>query len=315
MSTVLVVNPRSGAGRTAAALPAIERAAREQFGDVRVLYTERPQHAGELAAHAVQHGARLVIAVGGDGTAHEVVDGLVRRTPPGARPTFAVLPAGTGSDLARTLGIGRDPIAALAAIAASQPRPIDVLRCAFDGPDGPTDETAVNIAGFGINGEVVRRANQGSKRLGGRLTFLIATLGALVHWRGRQVALSWTGPDGDGGWCGLLSAGFVCNAQFCGGGILAAPGASMDDGVADLVVVPQQPVWRSVRSLPSLYDGTLGTVPGVVTARVTTIEVQAVGHDGPLLVDLDGEQPGRAPLRIGVVPGRLFVQAPRVGPG
>ncbi len=305
----LIVNPRSGGGRTAAALPAIVAAARDVFSDVVVCVTSRPREAGELAAQAVLDGAELVVAVGGDGTAHEVVDGLIRRLPPDVPSVFSVVPAGTGCDLARTLGIPKDPVAAMQLIARSSPRRVDALWARFDVGGRVAEEAAINIAGFGINGEVVRRANASSKRLGGRLTFLLATLQALASWRGVEVTVTWDGPAGPGQWRGVLSAGFLCNAQWCGGGILAGPKATMEDGVADLVVIPDQPVWTSLIHTRRLYDGTLHDMPGVLSARVFWVEVVADRGDA-VRVDLDGEQPGSLPLRIDVLPGRLSVRAP-----
>ncbi len=313
MRTAIVVNPRSGGGATGRQLGEIEAAARRHLGEVLLVPTDGPGGGRRAAERAVEGGATLVVAVGGDGTANEVVNGLIDAARAGSSDVaFGLVPAGTGCDLAKTLGMPKGWDRAFSALAAAPTRPSDVLIGTMATPSGPIERAAMNILGFGLNGEVVHRVNRSSKRLGGLVTFGLATIRSLASWRAPRVSIAWEGPAGPGGWQGLLATAFCCNARACGGGILPAPTALLDDGLIDLVIVPESPLWRSAMSLPHLYDGRLQEVKGVVTARVTQLTA-TVDDATPIRVDVDGEQPGTLPLTVAIRNRCLQVRAPATG--
>jgi YegS/Rv2252/BmrU family lipid kinase len=257
-----------------------------------------------LAQQAAEDGAALVIAVGGDGTLSEVVNGLMAQ-PPGARPEVATLPAGTGCDFIRSVGTSRDWAVALPRIARGRPTPCDVLRLRL-GVERAV-RYAINVAGVGVNGEVVRRVNRSGKRWGPRLTFLGATLAAVASWRPVPVELTWEGPAGCGRWSGPLSAIFLGNARYCGAGMCVAPRAELDDGAFDLLALPHQPLLRSALDLRRLYDGSIDKVKGAVSARAVSARVGLLGP-GAVPVDVDGEQPGDTPVEVEIVPKALLLR-------
>jgi len=170
----LVLNPRAGAGRAGRRVDDLRRAADRTLPAWDLVLTEGPGHATALAAAAAADPrVATVAAVGGDGTCHEVVNGMVegrRARRPGL--AFATVPFGTGSDLQKTLEIPADLESALRVAGAGAARAADLIAVELDGPQGRVSECIVNVAGFGANGEVVRRANRMDKRLGGAITFL-----------------------------------------------------------------------------------------------------------------------------------------------
>lgn len=299
-----VVNPHSGGGATGRRVPEIEAALRACFDTVDIRLTTGPGDGIEQAHAARLAGADLVIAVGGDGTVHEVVNGLMRMGEPS---TFAVMHAGTGGDFVKTLGTPTDVRGAAQRIATAAPRACDVMRCTFTDHEGATVvQFCVNVLGFGMNGEVVRRANASSKRLGGRLTFAWATVRALGAYRPPRVSVEWTDQDGvPGTWQGLLSSAFLANGARCGGGMRVGSGV-LDDGVVDMSLIPDLPLHRTIMAAPRLYDGRLSVVKEVSTARVKTLRASAPNGD-VVLLDLDGEQPGFLPLTADVLEKALFV--------
>lgn len=308
MSVALVVNPRSGDGATGRRLPELERAVRAFADDVVVFATEGPGDGARQARRAVDAGHRRVVAVGGDGTVHEVVNGLFEGDRPVAPDAvLGVIHAGTGGDFVRSLGVPRD-LEGAARIAVTAPgRPCDVLRVDLVGTDGePRTELCINVLGFGMSGEVVRRANQGSKRWGGRVTFARATLAALRTYRPPRVRVRWSGPDGDGAWEGALTSAFVANGAYCGGGMWIGRGGALDDGAGDLVLIPDLPLGKTIFATPRLYSGTVGNVKEVSTGRVRELHAEALS-EGPVLLDLDGEQPGRLPVTVRVLEKRQLV--------
>jgi diacylglycerol kinase family enzyme len=311
VKVVLVVNPRSAAGATGRRIPEIEAAAAAVFDDWRIARTTRPGEASDLAAAAAAEGADVVVAVGGDGTANEVVNGLFDGTTLRRRETaFAILPAGTGSDLVKTLRMPRDIAQSLRVIADASPRPVDAVAVGMVGHAGePVKRIGINVTGFGANGEVVRRANRSSKRLGGRLTFLKATVETLLTWAPTPTRVTWVDGDGkSGSWEGVLTSGFIANGAYCGGGIWIGRGGAIDDGLLDLVLVPQLGPIRTIVSSPRLFSGTMDHVKDV--SRIAVRSLEAATTDGrQMLVDVDGEQPGVLPLNAQILPKALLVRA------
>ena len=304
-----VVNPRSGGGRTGRRIPQIRAALAAHFAEVDLRATEGPGGGVDVARAAYREGHRRFVAVGGDGTVHDVVNGLLADGVPEAaeRPVLGVIHAGTGGDFVKTLGTPTRLEEAVAHGAAATPRPCDVMRCTFQGHEGTeVQRYCINVLGFGMNGEVVRRANESSKRLGGRLTFAVATLKALRSYVTPTVRIRWVDGHGvDGQWEGPLASAFVANGGRCGGGMVVGGGV-LDDGVVDLAVIPDLPLWRTILATPRLYDGHLLNVKEVSGASIRQLE--AIVLDGKsALVDLDGEQPGLLPLRVSVVEKALLV--------
>lgn len=308
MSTVLIVNPRSGGGRTGRRLEELRQVAERALGPVQIVQTTGVGGAIPLARDAARDGARLVVAVGGDGTLNEVANGLLLAERPDCE--LALLPAGTGSDLARSLQLPAGWPAAISAIASTPARRIDVMDATFRGADGGrVRRFGVNVIGMGVAGEVVRRVNAGSKALGGTLTFLGATLGALAAWTAPEVRVRWIDGAGAAGvWQGRLTNAFLCNAQFCGGGMRVGPGARMDDGLLDLVIVPHQRFPTLVAQAPRLYDGRITRTEGIEVVRVRSVEAEAVTGEA-VAAEVDGEQPGGLAVEVRVVAAALALRA------
>ncbi|MFH1465677.1 MAG: diacylglycerol kinase family protein [Pseudomonadota bacterium] len=306
----LVVNPRAGAGGAGEAIGTLERLAAATFARWEVRCTERPGHAREIASQAAAEGFDLVAAVGGDGTCHEVVNGLMHaRTQRRPVPVFTVIPFGTGSDLIRSLGIPNHTGRAVGLARDGVTRTVDVghVRC---GPEEhPLDQRwFINEISFGLGGEVVARVNRSSKVLGGFVTFLGATVSSLVRYRPPRVALSWEGPGGPGEWEGEIFNAFVANGHYCGGGMFVGKDGSMSDGLLDLTVLPPMNLAASAANLPRLYKGTAHEAPGAFRVAVTRVVARSLASDASVPVDADGEQPGVLPVSAQVEPGALRVR-------
>ena len=308
----LLLNPHSAGGATAGRIADIRAAAERYFGAVELRVTEHSGHATELARAAAEEGFEVIAAVGGDGTINEVVNGLVvdgvAIHPGGA---LAVVPAGTGGDLVKTLGMSSNLDEAFAVIAAGETRATDLVQMELTDPltGGTIRRLGINVVGWGMNGAVVKLANEGTKRFGGRMTFLSATLRALARYRHPSVTLRWQDSEGrDGEWSGPLTSAFLANGQYCGGGMWVGRGGSMQDGLLDLTVLPQMSIARSTLLTPRLYAGTMERMRGVT--RVAVRDVSAIVDAGEdVLVDIDGEQPGRLPLRGEILAGALRIRA------
>ncbi len=305
-STVLVVNPAAGNGRCARSWPSWARrleAAGIAFSPV---FTSRPGDATRYTRDALRDGAETVVAVGGDGTANEVVNGFFdgdEAINPSAR--FGALPAGTGVDLSRMLGLrGQMAIAALGP--AGRTRAIDLGRVRFVAYGGRSEcRYFVNGGDLGVGGETAALAQKGSKALGGFVAYLTAAIRAIVEHQSRAVTYSIDdGPPIET----RVDTIFVTNGRYVGGGMIVAPPAAIDDGALDVLVLHAvSKLDLLCRLLPAIYRGTHLRHPAVEHVRARRVSVQT---NERLLLQVDGEQPGMAPAEFEVLPGALRVALP-----
>ena len=305
MKPFLIVNPRSAAGRTGRHFDRIARAVRAAIGDFECAFTKARGDGSRLAREAVRSGGKLVVAVGGDGTASEVVDGIALQTPRDPDALFGFIPRGTGGDLRRTLGLPQDLDAAARVLASRSALVCDLGRVEFVGSGGaPEVRHFVNVAGFGIDGVVAGEVNRGFRLGGGKLSFMIASAKALLGWSDQRVR--WRA-DG-GAWREqAITALSVCNGRFFGGGMKVAPDASIDDGLFDVVVWSGLGIADFVTKRSMLYDGTHVKLPNTTVLRARTVEAEPL-EERPVLLDVDGEQPGRLPARFTIIPRALRVR-------
>jgi YegS/Rv2252/BmrU family lipid kinase len=299
--TLVIANPASAAGRTERVLPQLEPELGRAIGEHETVWTRGPRDAERIAREAVRAGVERVVVAGGDGTAAEVVTGLLGASL-GSYAEVAFLPLGTGADFHRTLEIPREPGAAIAALASGKGRRIDVGRVHYVDENG-AERTShfLNVASAGLSGVVTRHV-RGSKALGARLAFLIGTLGGLLRFRPPAAVVRADGVEVFRGGIALVAA---ANGRYFGGGMLVAPEARPDDGLIDVVIVPALPKRVLVTRLPRLYAGTHLAVKGVALHRARRVEIEPVGE--PALGEVDGEPVARLPMTVEVVPGALQV--------
>ncbi len=303
MKPLLIVNPASANGATGRNLESIARHVRESLGEFETLLTRAVGDGAALGRQAVEAGRRLVVAVGGDGTASEVLDGLLSG---GYLGEFGFIPRGSGGDFRRSLGIPSDVAGAARQLVATGRRQVDLGRIEFTGLDGrPGVRHFCNVASCGITAVVANNVNTGIKALGGPIAFKLASARALLGWRDQ--AIRWR-VDG-GPWVeDEVTALSVCNGRFFGGGIMVAPGAKFDDGIFEVTVWKGYNVVDFVVQQPKLYDGRHVQLPKTRVLRGREIEVEPVGG-ARVMLEVDGEQPGGLPARFTVLPKALTLRS------
>lgn len=299
--TVIIANPAAAAGRVGRERDSLHARIEAVLGPCRFVETRASRHAIDLAREAVAEGATRVLSLGGDGTHHEVVNGILADAR-GEAVTFGILPAGTGGDLRRTLDVMTFD-AALEALKNRPLRKVDVGVAEFTDANGvAVTERFVNLASCGMSGLVDRLVNASSKRLGGMASFLAGTLRAIAQYKPARVRITADGRDLGEHEISLVVVG---NGRYAGGGMHFCPDARIDDGALDLVVVPHAGPVRSAVRVPHLYKGTVADVPGVVTAKVREVTIELLARDAWL--DLDGESPGGAPVTFRIEASRLLL--------
>ena len=306
------MNPTSGGGRTGRHFDRIARAVKAAHGDFRAVFTTRQGEAVDIAREAARGGERMVVAVGGDGTASEVVDGLTgagRVVEP--EVLFGCIPHGTGGDLRRSLGWPATPEEAARALAVGVTVTCDVGLVEYTAHDGSSQSRHfVNVSSFGVSGRVVREIARGGRLGGGKLTYTLASARALLGYRDQPVR--WRVDGGE--WTEeRLTALAICNGRYFGAGMMVAPTARMDDGLFDVTAWKGLGFADFLTKRRMLYDGTHVKLPNTRCLRARVVEAEPM-EGAEVLLDVDGEQPGRLPARWLVLPGALRVRVPLTQP-
>jgi len=299
-----LVNPSSAGGKTARFWKKREQELRVAFPFAEVQFTQARRDATELARVAQARGQELVVAVGGDGTVHEVVNGLMADASRTAeqRSALAILPSGTGSDFARSLDVGSNFDQALTTLREGKSAWVDLGR--VTAPDGDSRaEWFNNVASFGVTGDVVARIQRSRKWLGTKPTYLWAAVATLLRYRNAPVTLQF---DREPSFDCKLKAVAVGNGRYFGGGMCIAPDARLQTNRFQAVVVGDLGRLVAVKRLGETYGGQRIDHP-LVEYRdcqqllATTTSGRKIG------VELDGEAWGELPARFEVVPRCLRV--------
>lgn len=305
----MIVNPASAGGRTGRTWPAVASTLRAAGLTFDSALTTAPGEATVLTRQALEEGRSVVVAAGGDGTIHEVVNGFFddAGVAIACETRIGLIPLGTGGDFRRTFGFPTDTSGAAAILRAGRTRRIDAGRVTYQAYDGSLGARIFcNIADAGLGGEVVHHVNRGVRFGDGRLTFMLASALSLVPWRNRRLRVEVDGEVEEV----TAQQVVVANARFYGGGMHIAPRAEPDDGLLDLVVVGDIGKLETVRLLPRLRAGThLEAGFPITSRRVRRVTVHAE-EGAPPRVDVDGEQPGHVPATFEVIPSALELIVP-----
>jgi len=298
----VIANPNAAGGRVKRLLPQLREALDRHSVPYRMDLTERPGHAGELMAQGRADGARGLLVVGGDGTLHEVVSGLLRDGDGERAGGLAVLPVGTGNDFHRMVASDGSMESAIRDLLHGRVRRFDVGRVRWPGGE----DVFVNLFGVGLDVAVLERRHT-FRRLPGLLQYLAALAVSVVRFQ--PLSLDLTAETAEGALIerrveSLLAA--VTVGPSVAGGIRLSPQARPDDGALDLFITDGLGVGGVVRHLPKVLRGTHRRIRGVHMHQVHRVRV-AAADDVPLRFELDGElMPEAVPwLEVEIIPGVL----------
>jgi diacylglycerol kinase (ATP) len=300
---LVIVNPVSGGGRALRAQPLVagffeQRGLRADF-----VRSQSTNDLRERAAQGAAAGYRCIIALGGDGAFHHLVEGVF-----GSDVTLGFLPAGNGNDIAEALNIPKDPIAAADVFMKTEARPMDVLRARF-----ASGRTAlyVGAGGMGLDAEAAGLANERFRHWPGVTRYLAGALWALARFPLLEVNATISTDSETAHWKGQILLAAVANAPCYGSGFRIAPGARVDDGLLDILLAGTMPWARVVEALPILLRTGDLRWNEVHRYRATRIRLEA---DRPALFHGDGELLGEAPVEVEVLPAAIRVVAPQPVP-
>ena len=304
----VLVNPKAGAGVAARKIPEISRALERAELPHDVGETRGPGDAPRLVAQAREDGVTCLAVVGGDGTLNEVSQAYVDAAGnPVPGPELALIPAGTGGDFRKTFGLGDGIGEAVRRLRDAKPRPLDLGILELVADDGSRVVRAfLNIASFGIGGLTDRIVNSTPKWMGGRAAFFSGTLRAMLAYRNAPVRVR---VDGEAFHEGPIFNVAVANGRFFGGGMKIAPDADPSDGRFDVVVLGDLGRAETVLLSSKIYQGRHGEHEKVRFTRGALVEAEPISSSREVLIDMDGETPGRLPIRARVAVGALTIRA------
>jgi YegS/Rv2252/BmrU family lipid kinase len=273
----LIVNPNADMGRAWLAAADL-RPVVDEFGGADWTGTVYPTHASELAVQAAEEGYEMVIAAGGDGTVHEVINGLMR-VPAERRPRLGVIPLGTGNDFSSAIGLNKNPSLAARQLFTGTPKRIDIGML----KDGRGRvEYWDNTVGLGFDTTVTIRSRK-IPLLHGFMLYLAAVLQTIIlNHEPMQLDVK----TDQESWVNQMQMLVLCNGGREGGGFFVSPQARPDDGIFDYVAIQHVSRPMMLRILPEVMKGTHGKMKQVKMGQFKSIEVQS---DKPLYIHMDGE--------------------------
>ncbi len=289
----LICNSRSGNGGVGKALPEVEKNLRLRELPYEVFHTEGPGHASQLAREALERGSRFIVAVGGDGTVHEVVNGMIvddKAVNPDA--VLGVVAAGSGCDFIKTFGIPATPAHAVSHLDGDESFTIDIGKVTFMKDGVETTRYFPNIAEVGIGAATVGKAARMPRWMGPTIYFFAFWLTLFKH-KSANVVVDLV----DKKYEGPMNNMVVANGQFFGGGMKIAPKAAPTDGLLDIQVEHARKR-ESVAILPKVYKGQHLPHPDILEAKRVRCSITA---DRPLPVEADGELLGETPAQFEVL--------------
>jgi diacylglycerol kinase (ATP) len=304
----VILNPTAGGGGAARKKAAIVRALTVGGAAPEIAHTEGPGDAARLIREARRDGVECAVLVGGDGTLNDAVQGYLDDDGQIAHgPDLGLIPSGTGGDFRRTFDLGDSVEEAAAHLLSAAPRPIDLGLLSVTNHDGQLVRRAfINITSFGIGGLTDRIVNSTPKWIGGKAAFLTGTLRAMLVYKNAPVRVK---VDGKVWLEAPIFNVAVANGRFFGGGMMIAPDADPSDGLLEVVALHDMSRIQSVALAQHIYKGAHLGRPGVSVTRGKVIEAEPMASGAEVLVDMDGETPGRLPLRAELSPGALRLRA------
>ena len=301
MKTFLVVNPKSGNGDTGKRWGELQAKVLRALPDAKWELTQGPMDAARITTRALKQGFECVVAVGGDGTINEVVNGFFENGKP-INPSAAlgVLPRGTGGDFRKTFGWTTDFDEALSRLARGQTNPFDVGELEFKTHGGGSQTRYfANICSFGVSGVVDDEVNRTTKALGGKLSFMLGSVKALLKYRDRTVRFSL---DGGPTQQVAVTTLAVANGKYFGGGMKVAPEANVSDGQFDVTVWSGYGLSDFALKQGAIYSGQHVKWKGTTQYRCAELKAES---DEVVLIDCDGEQPGMLPCTMRIRPAAI----------
>lgn len=303
---LIIVNPASAGGSTRRAWPALAVSLHNILGSFDCVFTSSQGDATRLAREQALAGRKFIIACGGDGTVSEVASGIIES---GRDCELGLLHRGTGGDFRKTINLPAKAEDAAKAIASGTTRTIDAGEIFYTNRRGEQERRYfINVASFGMGGEVASRANSSSKTLGGTTAFAMATLSATLSYEMPEVIFQID--DSEEFRCRISNVS-IANGKYFGGGMKISPLSKLDDALFEVIVIKALTKLEILLNARHLYSGTHLNLPYVGYRSGSVIKARPADSRRPVRVEADGEVPGYLPATFRIVPAAIRLRVPK----
>lgn len=308
MRVAVLVNPTAGSGSASRRAPEVVRLFQDAGVSAEAFETKGPGDAARLVRASADAGFECVAVIGGDGTFNEACQAFIdERGEARQGPALGLIPSGTGGDFRKTFGLGTSTKEAVERIVSSPPRRIDLGLLEVTAPNGGSARRAfVNIMSFGLAGLTDRIVEAGPKWIGGTGAFYLGAVRGLFAYRNAPVRVR---VDGEVFLESRIVNVAVANGRYFGGGMKIAPEADVADGRFDVVAIGDLTRVQTLGLTSHIYQGTHIGRPNISHTRGSIVEAEPLSPNGEVLVDMDGETPGRLPLRARLAAGAIELRA------
>ncbi len=300
---MVIVNPKAGSGHGLADWPVISNQMNRSGVDFSCVFTEHKYHAVELTVKAINDGYRKIVAIGGDGTVNEIVNGIfIQKLVPTTDIALAVVPAGTGNDWVRMFGIPKTYSDAVQAIVDKRTILQDVGLITFHETKVKHTRYVANAAGMGFDAMVNRRFNRlkDEGRMG-KWLYIRSTLKVLFAYKSKHFKII---VDGEQMFDDDVFSALVGIGKYNGGGLMQTPNAIVDDGLFDITVIKRINPLSVIRHFRKLYNGKLYNYSKVIARQGKHINIET-NPESP--IEIDGEAMGYSPFTFELVPQSIKV--------
>lgn len=306
----IIVNPHSGSGKTMSEWSVAQDELKKKGIDYLSVFTKKIGHAKELAYRAAVEGYRKIIAVGGDGTLHEVFCGVGKAVDESIAPAEAffisVIPIGSGNDWIKAIGIPHDTRKAVAVIASSHTDREDYVKVRTS--NGSC--VMANVGGLGFDSHVCERVNSlKSRGMRSKRIYINSLLYTILHLKALDIEVIADGERVFSGECYSIAFG---NGEYSGGGMRQTPGALIGDGLLDVLIVPKTSLFNILREMPRLFKGNMGESKRIKSFRCREVSIVPLNAASKDIVEVDGEIEGHLPLTIEISGAQFRIPAKTV---
>ncbi len=307
VKTQVIVNPESDRGRTKKRWEHIKEALKFFLKEFKYEFTEKPFQAAEISRAAIKEGSELIVGVGGDGTMNEISNGFFENKKIiNPKVALGIVPSGTGCDFSRSLNIPSGLKNALRVITQASSSMIDIGKIRFrDYSNKKHERFFLNIADFGIGGEVLNKMNL---KMAKRKTssYLRSAVTTLITYKSKRVRIKIDNmqiPFNE------YLIGAISNGKIFGKGMKIAPYAKLDDGLFDVVLVESMKLLEFCRNILKIYSGSHLSHPKVSLIRGKKIEITPESSEKDVLIEADGELIGKLPATFEIIPQSFLVKS------
>jgi diacylglycerol kinase (ATP) len=294
----VIINPTAGSGKAKKRKHEILSKLKVANIPYEVAMTARQGHAMELSKTAVEQGFRKIIVVGGDGSNHEVMNGIMQqKVVPSHEVTQCLIPVGTGNDWIRTHQLPRDIDQIIENIKGGKTKLQDIGKAKFLKNNIPIERYFINVAGLAYDAFIAKKSNENPNFVSNKLSYLYLILRCLFQYKAQNTRVSFRNQIIDNQFY-TINIG-IC--KYSGGGMQFVPHAIPDDGLFALTTVKNMPILGIIASMPYLYNGRVQKHPRAFLTRTDYIKIESLDAE-PIMLELDGEFVGVSPIEFEIIP-------------